>query len=341
MNLKASLTAVSNNKIKEKKLLHELKNNYLTIIYDGISKQEKIESIHKKLLLETINFNKKNKVIDIQMQNISIKFAHSVYKKSLNIVPIKKEIEKKYNQSDLANEVVLGVYVFEMMKKLKVENKMSKTITKNLDKKEGKRKDKILSDMIEEGRKIKVDIITFNDLKKVNIFYLASSHKDSASDHVDYQGKIYIDEKRKELPMERNVREAIMNYINTHQIRTIQWVMGKPVWFVTRPNCRHYFKSLSIADVLDFTATTLLEKNNMTTAIGDREYLQTINHSTSKEFYLDLRNAELLLNSYEERLQLHLSLYKKNPSFLLEMAIEKDKLLIKKWKEYIEKMKSM
>ena len=43
-------------------------------------------------------------------------------------------------------------------------------------------------------------------------------------------------------------------------------------------------------------------------------------------------NVEVVIKSYEERLRLHMSMYRARPNQFLELAIKKDKLLLKKWK---------
>ena len=75
----------------------------------------------------------------------------------------------------------------------------------------------------------------------------------------------------------------------------------------------------------------------MHTAIGDREYLQTIRHSTNKEWYDDIRNSQLILAKYKQRLAYHRELARNYPSDLLQNAIRKDIFLINKWQDYINK----
>lgn len=219
---------------------------------------------------------------------------------------------------------ILSILVFDLLKKNDVEKRLSKEIIKEADAVEGKSKDQALKDNIEKNRY----------LENPRIFYLASWHKDSASDHKDYQGKIYIDEKwMKHVSKEK--QEEVLKWLKTHPTKTIQWVTGKPVWFVTRPNCRHYFKELEIDDVISTSVSSLLKEHNMESAIGKREYLQTISHSMSREWFNDVRNAELLVDKYRNRLILHEAMWKEHPNQVLSNAIKKDTMLIKKWRNYI------
>ena len=146
-------------------------------------------------------------------------------------------------------------------------------------------------------------------------FYLCSSHADSAKDHAPWQGKIYIDancDDEKSLALARK-----------YHMRTYQWVTGKPVWMVTRPNCRHYFKSLSYNDIVGKSYESLVEEHKMHREIGDRPIMQTLRGGD---------NVQVVIKSYEERLKLHYQMYKARPNEFLRNAIQKDKFLLNKWK---------
>lgn len=81
------------------------------------------------------------------------------------------------------------------------------------------------------------------------IFYIAAFFGDCAKDHVDYQGKIYVDKDwEANAPSDRV--EEIRSYINNNNIKTVQEIMDAPYYFTTRPNCRHYFQYVDIDSVL-------------------------------------------------------------------------------------------
>ncbi len=82
-----------------------------------------------------------------------------------------------------------------------------------------------------------------------NIFYITSFYGDCAKDHAAYQGKIYVD-KDWEANAPKDRLDEIRNYISSHNIMTVQEVMGAPVYLTTRPNCRHYFQYIDIDSVL-------------------------------------------------------------------------------------------
>lgn len=320
-----------------------LKNRYLALIYGGLSKGLSVKEIKQSLLAETVKQKKEGKIVSQKMLKVAYTTTERLSKRTQNIERVKQEVATKYgvNVSAVPLTEVVGIFTYKLIEDKKVEKNLSVVINHEADREEGEGKARIftkeLSERIKQARR---DILQEENEKdfdtgKLMIFYLASSHKDSATDHAPYQGKMYVDENWKTLPLFYGLHNAIAYYIKTHNVQTVQWVTGKPVWFITRPNCRHYFKNLSVKEVLATSRTKLIEKYDMKTAIGDRQYLQTLKHSTSKEWYDDVRNAQLLLQSYKERLNLHQAMYRENPCSILKNAIAKDKMLIQKWEAYI------
>ena len=138
------------------------------------------------------------------------------------------------------------------------------------------------------------------------LFYLCSEHKDCAEDHKKYQGKMYYNKNAKGYDKET------LAYIKRTKMKSLQWVTGKPVWLVTRPNCRHYFTKVKVEEVLKSSVPKLIKKYDMTTKIGNYEL------QTKGEYYRD-------------RLAYDKILFKSYPNDLLRKAIRKDVFLIKKW----------
>lgn len=307
--MKQQLQASWNKKQNEQKQLYRLRNSYLTSIYCGVIEKKSLKEIQKEIYNNTMKYKVKGLPIDNVMYNNALKLS--------------KKIKKSFKD----DEIIDATLVFAKINEEKCYEYLTQNIYKFVTKKEDKRKIDILKDELKENRK----------LENPKIFYLASEHNDSAEDHKDYQGKIYIDEKWKSLIKDKSLKEEIERYIQLNNTKTFQWVTFKPVWFITRPNCRHYFKSLTSDEVLRNTRRNLINKYNMHTAIGDREYLQTIRHSTNKEWYDDIRNSQLILAKYKQRLSYHRELARNYPSDLLQNAIRKDIFLINKWQDYINK----
>jgi len=286
-----------------------LRDNYLTIIYKGFIDKKSAKEIHKELYDLTIN----KKVVDKTMLSNAIKITNKVAKnKPANL------------QGDL-----LADAIFLLFADMKADKYLTQNIYQKLNKEEGKAKEEALSQELVNNRK----------LTDPKIFYLASSHNDCASDHKDYQGKMYIDENWRSVIKDKEQERQISAYIRQHNIKGYNWVIGRPVWLITRPNCRHYFTALPTEKVLNNSVETLTRNYKTHRAYGDRQYLQTISQDKKRKLIGEERNAELMIEKYKERLNTHTELYKTFKSSLVRASINKDKLLIKKWSDYLAKLR--
>ena len=89
------------------------------------------------------------------------------------------------------------------------------------------------------------------------IFYLVSTHLDTADDHAAYQGLIYIDK-------DYDKKDILLkDYVEKNNVKTIQSIIDKPIYMFVRPNCRHWFVALTQNEVLNCDISTLLKKYNM------------------------------------------------------------------------------
>lgn len=170
---------------------------------------------------------------------------------------------------------------------------------------------KIVSDKAENSKNIVIKNYVTDSQKNDRWIYLASSHNDCAKDHKPYQGKLYYDE---------NAPEEIIKLAKQRSMRTIQWVMDAPAWFITRPNCRHFFKSLPTDVVKKYNRKELTRRYKMHRKVGDRSL------ATPKT---------IAIEEYEDRLKMLEAMYSKHPVEHLRRDIEKTKLLIKKWKNIL------
>ena len=252
--------------------------------------------------------NDKRKEIQ-KFTDIKIRYLGILYKSILNGESI-REIHKKIKK--LVKIYGINKTIFNYMQKFAKEAKKAENIDKffinpiawsiltslyykEVQKKELELKDLAIQDEIKKAR------------EEGKIFYLVSKHSDSAKDHIDYQGKIYIDEEWEKID------NSAKDYIEKNNFNTIQWVTSKPVYMITRPNCRHYFKAIEKDKVIKNSIDELIKENNLYSEKG-HQILQT----TIKE-------------KYQERLKYHLELYKINKTDLLKKAIAKDRFLINKW----------
>ena len=262
-----------------KKNLLNQKNRYLSIIYEDTLKHKPVREIHKHLFDVTIN---PNKVLIAYM----VKLSNRVKK-------LDKGVGQYYGTGGLD---VLAVAILQLFNKQAVNYAASKIIHTEVRKYESEQKIQILDNQWKENR------------KTGKIFYVASSHKDSAKDHEPWQGKLYVDRYWHNYDTDGELGK----FIRDNNIKTVQWVTGKPVWFITRPNCRHYFETYTFEQILNGKYTVPHRK------IGDKR-LQTPRDSN--------------ISYYEDRLRLLQELYKKHPTDILRRQIEKTKLLIAKWKK--------
>lgn len=144
------------------------------------------------------------------------------------------------------------------------------------------------------------------------IFYLCSRHTNCAEGHKDFQGKIYVSENWRERCPDNATKRKVVAYIRNHNCRTVQEIVGDPVYMVTRPNCRHYFIEIDIDEVLHSSVNKMLKKHDM------------INSKVSSYEYLMYRN-------YYERLKVLIALRKICPCLRLEKDIKNTRKLMKKW----------
>ena len=113
-------------------------------------------------------------------------------------------------------------------------------------------------------------------------FALVSKHLDSAIDHLDFQGKIYL--------LTNDLQESELLLANKLGItRTLASVMNDKPYLITRPNCRHYFITLSESDIGKKSVDTLLKENKMITKVGSRVIKNLRNNTSIKlNYYKEL-----------------------------------------------------
>ena len=263
---------------RKRKSLRSLKNRYFAIIYGSTLRGEPIRKIHRRLYDETVK--RKPEYIDRHLLAMALKLANRAAK-----VP--------------GDGGLLAAALFDMIHQSHADEKARKLIDHDARSAAEKEKAGLLERSIEENR------------EKGRWFYLASRHADSAADHKDWQGRLYVDSEAPE--------EAI-SYAAARGLRTLQWVMGDPVWFVTRPNCRHYFVALTEDEVRRKPLKKLERRYKTYTKEGDREF-QT--------------PARRALEEYEDRLRMLRALNREYPLKKIEKEIQKTELLVKKWKNAI------
>lgn len=127
------------------------------------------------------------------------------------------------------------------------------------------------------------------------VFYLCSTHINPAKDHVDWEGKVYVNAGWKDR-VDPDMHGKIAAYIRNHDIKTVQWVVGEPVYLVTRPNCKHYFIEISVEEVLGNSVRKLLKKHNM---YMENEPEQSYAYGQYKNYYERLKALTYLHHMFD------------------------------------------
>lgn len=288
--------------------LKRTRNRYVSVIYDDLLKKKSIKEIHKDIKKTTLIVKKQGYVVSKNLQNYMLDVSKKVKLELDGVLPI--------------IAVPIEEWIFKKIEKLKVYYKTNEIVYDFGKRIESDLKQEIIKNELKQNR----------TLDTPKIFYLASTHNDSAVDHKDYQGKIYVDANWKSFIKDERVNE----YISRNNVNTFQWVTNRPVWFVTRPNCRHYFKAVDTEEVLSSSVSYLISKYNMKSVIGHR-VTQTIKHPLVKSWYT-VENVENIIEKYRDRLAYHNSLLEVNKNSIIDNSIKKDEFLIKKWTKFKNNM---
>ena len=188
--------------------------------------------------------------------------------------------------------IILATLLMKRFEKLRVYQKFIHLVNQEVRNKEASVKEKVIRQFTSYG------------IENREHFALVSKHLDSAIDHIDFQGKIYLltnDLQESELLLARRLGiEKTLNSVT----------QDKP-YLITRPNCRHYFITLSESDIGSKSVDTLLKENKMITKVGSR-VIKNLRNNTS-----------IKLNYYKE-------LYKVRKIPYLASRIKKLKELVEK-----------
>jgi hypothetical protein len=150
------------------------------------------------------------------------------------------------------------------------------------------------------------------------IFFLCSTHKNPAKDHADWEGKMYYaaDWEDKITEGDTVTRAKVEAYIRNHRLKTVEWVVGEPVWLITRPNCKHFFIEMDTDEVLHSSVKSLIKRYK---AIMPEDIPMSYEYEQYRDYY--------------ERLKVLLYLRKMCPSEKLDTDIKETRKLVLKWKD--------
>lgn len=166
--------------------------------------------------------------------------------------------------------IILATLLMKRFEKLKLYQKAISLVNQEVRNKEASVKERVIRQLTSYG------------IENREHFALVSKHLDSAIDHIDFQGKIYLltnDLQESELLLARRLG------IN----KTLSSVMHDKPYLITRPNCRHYFITLSESDIGSKSVDTLLKENKMITKVGSRVIKNLRNNTSIKlNYYKEL-----------------------------------------------------
>ena len=202
-------------------------------------------------------------------------------------------LAKKLKQDTQETDgIILATLLMKRFEKLRVYQRFISLVNQEVRNKEASVKERVIRQLTSYG------------IENREHFALVSKHLDSAIDHIDFQGKLYL--------LTNDLQESELLLANKLGInKTLASVMHDKPYLITRPNCRHYFITLSESDIGSKSVDTLLKENKMITKVGSR-VIKNLRNNTS-----------IKLNYYKE-------LYKVRKIPYLAKRIKKLKELVEK-----------
>lgn len=191
-----------------------------------------------------------------------------IYKNCLNLA---RFLAKKLKQDTKETDgIILATLLMKRFEKLRVYQRFISLVNQEVRNKEASVKERVIRQLTSYG------------IENREHFALVSKHLDSAIDHIDFQGKIYL--------LTNDLQESELLLANKLGItRTLASVMHDKPYLITRPNCRHYFITLSESDIGSKSVDTLLKENKMITKVGSRVIKNLRNNTSIKlNYYKEL-----------------------------------------------------
>lgn len=191
-----------------------------------------------------------------------------ICKKCLNLARFLASKLKQDTQE--TDGIILATLLMKRFEKLRVYQRFISLVNQEVRNKEASVKERVIRQLTSYG------------IENREHFALVSKHLDSAIDHADFQGKIYL--------LTNDLQESELLLASKLGInKTLSSVMHDKPYLITRPNCRHYFITLSESDIGSKSVDTLLKENNMITKVGSRVIKNLRNNTSIKlNYYKEL-----------------------------------------------------
>ena len=247
-----------------------------------------LKRYYQLLLISTLQINALLRQLEKDFKKYGINTP--ICKNCLNLAHLLANKLKQDTQE--TDGIILATLLMKRFEKLKVYERFIKLVNQEVRNKEASVKERIIKQFTSYG------------IENREHFALVSKHLDSAIDHEDYQGKLYL--------LTNDLQESELLLASKLGInRTLASVMHDKPYLITRPNCRHYFITLSESDIGSKSVDTLLKENKMIAKVGSR-VIKNLRNNTS-----------IKLNYYKE-------LYKVRKIPYLAKRIKKLKELVEK-----------
>ena len=247
-----------------------------------------LKRYYQLLLISTLQINALLRQLEKDFKKYGINTP--ICKNCLNLAHLLANKLKQDTQE--TDGIILATLLMKRFEKLKVYERFIKLVNQEVRNKEASVKERIIKQFTSYG------------IENREHFALVSKHLDSAIDHLNYQGKLYL--------LTNDLQESELLLASKLGInRTLYSVTQDKPYLITRPNCRHYFITLSESDIGSKSVDTLLKENKMIAKVGSR-VIKNLRNNTS-----------IKLNYYKE-------LYKVRKIPYLAKRIKKLKELVEK-----------
>ena len=225
-----------------------------------------LKRYYQLLLISTLQINALLRQLEKDFKKYGINTP--IYKKCLNLARFL--VNKLKQDTKETDGIILATLLMKRFEKLRVYQRFISLVNQEVRNKEASVKEKVIRQLTSYG------------IENREHFALVSKHLDSAIDHIDFQGKLYL--------LTNDLQESELLLANKLGInKTLASVMHDKPYLITRPNCRHYFITLSESDIGSKSVDTLLKENKMITKVGSRVIKNLRNNTSIKlNYYKEL-----------------------------------------------------
>ena len=225
-----------------------------------------LKRYYQLLLISTLQINALLRQLEKDFKKYGINTP--ICKKCLNLARFL--VNKLKQDTKETDGIILATLLMKRFEKLRVYQRFISLVNQEVRNKEASVKEKVIRQLTSYG------------IENREHFALVSKHLDSAIDHLDFQGKLYL--------LTNDLQESELLLANKLGInKTLASVMHDKPYLITRPNCRHYFITLSESDIGDKSVDTLLKENKMITKVGSRVIKNLRNNTSIKlNYYKEL-----------------------------------------------------